>query len=1340
MKNSLLFCFLVLLQLPLLSPYLAQTRQGPMVSPDARALGQLATKLEREHKLNRERALELAPKKGWAVERVYPDGTVISLQGVDETGQPIYYTTYSNARSAATTRTDQLWPGGGTGLDLSGSSPVMAGKLGIWDGGRVRLSHREFNGRVTQRDNAQRDDTHATHVAGTMIARGVNELAKGMAFGAPDLQAFDFTNHLAEMATAAAAGMLISNHSYGSLAGWEFNRDRAGTAADPNWQWHGNLTVSQAEDVKFGYYNNEAREWDRITYNAPYYLPVKSAGNNRNVNGPQVGQPYWRFNGSGVRELVPERAADMSSNNTFNSIPTYGTAKNTLTVGATDPIAFGYNQASDVKITVFSSFGPTDDGRIKPDVVGNGLNVLSSSALADDSYAVLGGTSMSAPNISGSLHLLQELYHRQNNGTFMRAATLKGLAIHTAEEAGPSPGPDYTFGWGLLNAARAGTVIANSATNLIQERTLAQGQTYTFQVEASGAGPLLVTISWTDPEAEVIAVANALNNRTPRLVNDLDVRVARGNNTYRPWVLDPANPTNPATPGDNVLDNVEQIWIPDAIPGETYTLTVSHKGTLQRGPQAYSLLVSGIGGVAYCPSAPQSTADSKITQFSFGAPTASPITYTAPAGCAGYTNLTPLSAGVQLGQAVPLSLTAGTCGANQNKIAKVYIDWNGNGIFTDPGELVATSGVLSGTGTFTTTVNVPLTVTIGNITRMRVVLVETTDPAQVLPCGSYGKGETQDYTIFFLRPAVDVGPNGLLLSQLYLCPNDAQRLTVSIRNFGTTPVTNVPVATSVRTATGEVAVLSGTFTGVVPAFGQAEFTYAQSFTTAANTTYTFITRTNLPGDNDPTNNEHRMTLRVGAPTPPPVARALVCGNDPLVLQGEGEGTVFWYDAPTGGNLLAAGSPAFTINRPPGGVFYAALNDFRGSFGPRTKNEFGGGGYNSFTPDVLLRAQVPLVIERARLYIGNPGRIIFTLESANGTPLSTATLDVQATRTTPAPGAQPDDPNDPGAVYDLNLVIPSAGEYRIKIDYAGGATIFRNNAGVSGYPFGIPNVVSITGNTATTTPSQFYYYFYDIQVKATGCPSPRIAVPTVVSEPAEAIVTPQGPTTFCGQGEVLLRANTGQGLRYQWQKDGLNILGATQDTLRATATGAYTVVVTNTAGCSKTSNQVVMNIFPIPPKPVITQQERTLVSSAAGGNQWYLNGEPIPGAVQPTYTPTRDGIYTVVVTLNGCPTNSDPFRFTQADFARAEDEITNLWIFPNPSTTGTFRVRFNVKSSGVLQLRFVDVVGQLVYQESAPDFTGNYDQEISLTNLASGIYFLRLQYNNRVLMRKVVIAR
>ena len=103
-----------------------------------------------------------------------------------------------------------------------------------------------------------------------------------------------------------------------------------------------------------------------------------------------------------------------------------------------------------VIIANFSSEGPTDDFRIKPDIAGNGVSVYSTYDNSNTAYNSISGTSMASPNIAGSLVLLQQHYNNLNN-SFMKAATLKGLALHTADDAGFS-GPDAIFGWGLMDS------------------------------------------------------------------------------------------------------------------------------------------------------------------------------------------------------------------------------------------------------------------------------------------------------------------------------------------------------------------------------------------------------------------------------------------------------------------------------------------------------------------------------------------------------------------------------------------------------------------------------------------------------------------------------------------------------------------------------------------------------------------------------------------------------------------------------------------------------------------------------------------------------------------------
>ena len=136
--------------------------------------------------------------------------------------------------------------------------------------------HQELVGRVQQMDGATELGDHATHVGGTMIAAGVLNTAHGMAHEA-QLHAYEWGNDDSEMATAAANGLGMSNHSYGWYLGWRWNY-----FDDDRWAWFGDLEVDSTEDYKFGFYNEAARDWDIIAYNAPYYLIVHSAGNERN--------------------------------------------------------------------------------------------------------------------------------------------------------------------------------------------------------------------------------------------------------------------------------------------------------------------------------------------------------------------------------------------------------------------------------------------------------------------------------------------------------------------------------------------------------------------------------------------------------------------------------------------------------------------------------------------------------------------------------------------------------------------------------------------------------------------------------------------------------------------------------------------------------------------------------------------------------------------------------------------------------------------------------------------------------------------------------------------------
>jgi len=1235
--------------------------------------------------------LSLARQKGWPLTMHNKKGTLAYLRGVSSKGLPVYITTTDNIISAATIRTNQLWAGGSTGLNLSGSS-IAAGKIAVWDEGEVRPTHVELTGRVTQKDNAVSLSDHSTHVAGTLIAAGVNPLAKGMSYGAQKLFAYDFTDDITEM-MGAAPDLLISNHSYATIAGWYFNADQN------RWEFYGE--PGDTVDIRFGQYDDETKLWDSIAYNAPGYLIVKASGNNRGETGPDIGTTYYRMDASGNFFNAGARksgAGAISSNNGYNVIPTYGNAKNILTVGAVGPIPGGYSQPSDVVMTDFSSWGPSGDGRIKPDVVADGLNVLSSVSSADNAYDILSGTSMASPAAAGSSFLLQEEYAKLHSGAFMQAATLKGLLIHTADEAGPSVGPDYQYGWGLINMQKAVSVItSNNTDQLIQENILTQGShnADNISVVASGKSVLTATISWTDPPGNVATPTGAnFADVTPKLINDLDIRITDNTTgtVYRPWVLFPNNRSAAATTGDNTLDNVEKIEVDSLIPGRAYTINVTHKGTLARGAQAYSLLVSGVGGQAYCPSAATGAGGTRIDNVSFAG-----VNNNNTPGCGKtYSDFTATPA-AQLplgGQTLPITITYHSCAAATTTNIAVYIDYNNNGLFTDAGERVLNSTLLTsgtGTNTFSGTISIPATVTVGNYSRMRIVAQDGGTASTPPPCGPYtGSGETQDYRVLFTTPSNDVGVSALEYPTFTTCANDSQLVAIHIRNFGSSPQNNVPVTTVIKNGSTVIATLQAVCKDSITPKSEVIFTYNKSFPSIAGVTYTFTSNTSLATDLNTANDQNVSNVTVNAGATAISGTATICGatSAQVVLKAaiKGNDLPLWYDSPTATTPIAAGMNTTTSEVTSNKTYYVGVSDLKAKAGPPNKLAYsnGAGAYFKFGGNFMkFTTGVPLTIESAKLYVGHSGHVSLTLGTLVSSvcetsglsyryiPLYNTGIDVYATKQVPQSGQQIDVPagdnTDTGAVYLLNIPVPTPGDYIILIDCSDSANLFLNmNIKSNPYPVSLPGIFSITGNDfrcnlskisdSVTYFQQFYYPFYNIGIRLAGCPGPRTEV-----------------------------------------------VATTEDA------------------------------------PVIVINGTTLRSSADTGNQWYLNGSPLVGSDADTVTAKLPGAYYTVISdpVTGCILTSNKITFSPSGVdANASIGLTTS---PNPSN-GIFQLQFFMSTADNTSVSLINTLGQKVYEVSYPNFVGQFSQQIGGEDLASGMYVLRIMHGSNTYIKKILIKR
>lgn len=427
--------------------------------------------------------------------------------------------------------------------------------VGIWDPGLVYAAHRDLSPRVTvQAGQTGSIGDHATHVAGTIGASGQNVTnARGMAPNV-GIASWNVTeigiDDVAEMRTAASS-IQVSNHSYGPPIGW----DSSGFPFQDN------------QDL-FGRYTQEgSASFDDVVFDTGLIV-VKSAGNDRDdaANPP------------------PSRAADCFQGGlgiAADCLDPIASAKNVITVGSVD---------SATAISTQSSFGPTKDGRIKPDVMAyggslGGPRTLSLGITSDVASAIRGGTSVSAGVVTGIVALVLQEANRRSMA--LSPAAVKALLIQTARDvqgAGQATvGPDFASGWGIVDAEAAIDLLRQGgiAEGTVSQPGLANAWKRNFFVPA-GQAEVHLTLAWVDPAP----AANAADV----LVNDLDLRLIGPDGTqFAPWILNHLSPGTAAVRngGNDAINNVEQVSVLNPMAG-VWTVQVSAAELLQP-PQSFAV-------------------------------------------------------------------------------------------------------------------------------------------------------------------------------------------------------------------------------------------------------------------------------------------------------------------------------------------------------------------------------------------------------------------------------------------------------------------------------------------------------------------------------------------------------------------------------------------------------------------------------------------------------------------------------------------------------------------------------------------------------------------------------
>lgn len=499
----------------------------------------------------------------------------------------------------------------------------------VMDGGRIFEKHNEFgavNGvpvtpRIFDKEGGITSySAHPTNVGGIIGAIGKgnfnppfgNGAAKGVL---PDVKidnyAFSTTVNGTNYEKLVTANANISNHSYGINLGWYKANFASSTYPIPGWYWIGNYELNTL-DTYSGSYNTQDANFDKIVYNNPNQIVVKSTGNYYGM-GPSPSEDAYRWSSAQNKYVLiqpgePRPAANCSEG--YYCIGWGSLAKNIIGVGATDQLTTPnniYSQPSDVQKASYSSAGPRRDGAVKPDLSAVGSNHLIatySNGTTYNSYSTASGTSFAAPVVTGVAGALTEVERKLsgNQNFIFKADEMKALLTHTANEAG-NPGPDVWFGWGFVDATKAAQLLIAKSTNeaTLERNILNTGNTFSKEIYGKAGSPLKVSISWIDPASVPFTTDEELqNNHSSQLINDLDLRIidTTNNTVYFPWKLDITNPMANATKGDNTVDNVEQVLLENPIPGRKYRIEVSAKGTLKNdvgnpAPTNFALVASG---------------------------------------------------------------------------------------------------------------------------------------------------------------------------------------------------------------------------------------------------------------------------------------------------------------------------------------------------------------------------------------------------------------------------------------------------------------------------------------------------------------------------------------------------------------------------------------------------------------------------------------------------------------------------------------------------------------------------------------------------------------------------
>ena len=673
---------------------------------------------------------------------------------------------------------------------------------------------------------------------------------------------------------------------------------------------------------------------------------------------------------------------------------------------------------------------------------------------------------------------------------------------------------------------------------------------------------------------------------------------------------------------------------------------------------------------------------------------------------------------------------------------RIWMDYNDNGSFLDPGEDVWNSGFAS-TSAFTGSIVVPMSAT--GVTIMRVRCTWNTVPTD--PCANNSYGETEDYGVVFCI----VPPTPTVTSPVNACVGGPATLNASVAS-GT--LTWYDVSTG------------GTAQGTGPSFTTPPFTVAGPDT--------FWVASEDGGCSSPrvpiyVNVAAQVVVNIGADT-------TVCGTSYVLDAGHPGSTYLW----------SSGQGTQTINITTSGTYSVNLITPIGCQGtdqisvalvPPPNYTLGndtstcgnnvvldaGSGYSSYAWSTGSTSQTTSVSTNDTVGV--------TVIDANGCVLN----DTVIVTLNPAPvvnigpditqcgGSAVLDAGNPGALYfwsnstsSQQTTVNATGVYYVDVlTQAGCAGSDTVNVTINNQPVanlgpdtsiclstvildaGNPGASYLWSNSMTTQTVTVGTGTYDVLITdPSGC-SDRDTISVTTNVPP--VVTVSQDTSICPGGTAILTASGA--LTYIWSN---NATGSTLP-VSPTATTAYYVTGTDINGCQASDVVVVNMLSGANAQFTLTQGGATVYtqnqSTMAYTYSWnFGDSSPADNTASPTHTYTQNGTYTITLTVTGaCGTDTYTMVVTITEVGVGESDISNtLSIFPNPNN-GHFTVSFAMEAAQDVTIEMTDVAGRVISSTQLNN-ASNVMHEMDATDIANGVYFVRIITADEVITRKVSVQK